>query len=44
MNNALKVMTAILMMLVFAVSCTKPDEPNNGGNNNEVNDSVVDPN
>ena len=31
-------------MMVFAMSCTKPDEPNNGGNNNGQNDSIVNPN
>ena len=43
MNSALKVMAAIMMILVFAVSCKKSDVPNYGGNNNGENDSVVDP-
>ena len=29
-------------MMVVAVDCNKPDEPNNGGNNDPQNDSVVD--
>lgn len=32
-TRALNVFTALLLMLVFAISCNKPDEPNNGGNN-----------
>ncbi len=43
MNRTLKAMAAIMLMMVFAVGCTKPDEPNNGGGNNQ-NDSIVDPN
>ncbi len=37
-------MAAIVLMMVFAVGCTKPEEPNNGGNNNNQNDTIVDPN
>ena len=44
MNRALKVMAAIVLMMVFAVGCTKPEEPNNGGNNNNQNDTIVNPN
>lgn len=33
MKNALKV---VMLLLVFAVGC-KPDEPNNGGDNNHLN-------
>lgn len=29
-----KAITAMILMMVFAVSCQKPDEPNNGGNDN----------
>jgi len=36
--------TLFALLMVFAVSCNKPDEPNNGGNNNGQNDSIVDPN
>lgn len=36
--------TLFVLLMVFAVSCNKPDEPNNGGNNNGQNDSIVDPN
>ena len=32
-----------MLMMVFAVSCTKPEGPNNGGNNNGQNDSIVNP-
>ena len=41
MNSVLKGMASLLLIAVFAVSCTKPDEPNNGGNNGQ-NDSIVD--
>ncbi len=44
MNNTIKAMAAIVLMLVFAVSCHKPEEPNNGGNNGGQNDSIVDHN
>jgi hypothetical protein len=30
-----------MLMMVAAVSCTKPDAPNNGGNNNGQNDSII---
>ena len=33
-----------MLTLVCAASCAKPDDPNDGENNNEENDSVVDPN
>jgi hypothetical protein len=33
-----------MLTLVFVASCTKPDEPNNGGDNSGPNDSIVDPN
>lgn len=45
MNRTLKAMAALMLMMVFAVSCNKPEEPNNGGNsgggNNGNNDSDV---
>ncbi len=44
MNRALKTLVAIMLTLVFVASCTKPDEPNNGGDNSGPNDSIVDPN
>lgn len=44
MNESLKAMVALMLLMVFAVSCTKPDEPNNDGNNSEQNDSIVEPN
>lgn len=43
MNRTLKTIAALMLMMVFAVGCTKPDEPNNGGNNNGQNDTVVNP-
>lgn len=46
MNKFTKAIAAVMLMMavIFAAGCTKPDEPNNGGNNNGQNDSVVDPN
>lgn len=41
MNRTLKAMAAIMLMMVFAVGCNKPDEPNNGGGNNGNNDNDV---
>ena len=41
MNSVLKGMAGLVLITVFAVSCTKPDEPNNGSNNGQ-NDSIVD--
>ena len=41
MNRLIKSIAAVMLMIVFAVGCTKPDEPNNGGNEGE-NDSIVD--
>ena len=34
----------IVLMMVFAIGCNKPDEPNNDENNNGPNDSIIDPN
>ena len=42
MNKFTKAIAAIMLMMVFTVSCNKPDEPNNGGNNNGQNDTIVD--
>ena len=42
MNRTLKAIAAIMLMMVFAVGCNKPDEPDNGGDNNGQNDSIVD--
>ena len=33
MNRTLKATAVLMLMMVFAVGCNKPDEPNNGGNN-----------
>ena len=41
MKNALKVIAAMMLLPVLSVSCTKPDEPNNGGNNGG-NDTITD--
>ena len=43
-NNSLKTLAVIVLMLVFATGCTKPDTPNNGGNGSDQNDSIVEPN
>lgn len=43
-NKSLKTLAVILLMLVFAASCTKPDTPSNGGNGSDQNDSIVEPN
>ena len=37
MNGTMKTMLAIMLMLVFAVSCNKPDEPDDGGDSHELN-------
>lgn len=42
MNRILKAIAAIMLMMVVAVGCNKPDEPNNGGNNDPQNDSIID--
>lgn len=42
MKRVLKAMAGILLMVIFAMSCTKPDEPNNEGNGDGQNDSIVD--
>ena len=42
MNKSIKSIAAIILMMFFAVSCTKSDEPNNGGNGDGQNDSIVD--
>lgn len=34
MKSVLKALTALILMMVFALSCQKPDEPNNDGNAN----------
>lgn len=42
MNRTLKAMAVLILMMVFAASCNKLDEPNNGGNNDPQNDSIID--
>jgi len=37
----MKATAAIMLMMVFAVGCNKPDEPNNGGNNDLPEEPVV---
>lgn len=41
MNKVMKALAAIMlvMAMLFVVGCTKPDDPNSGGNNNAGNDS-----
>lgn len=39
-TRILKTITAVLLMMVFAVGCNKPDEPNNGGNNGNNDNDV----
>ncbi len=34
MNGSLKMMAAMMLVLVFAANCHKPDEPNQGGDDN----------
>ena len=41
MNRLINSIAAVMLMMVFVVGCTKPDEPNNVGNEGE-NDSIVD--
>ena len=41
MNWTMKATAAIMLMMVFAVGCNKPDEPNNGGNNDLPEEPVV---
>lgn len=43
MNRTLKAMLALMLMMIFAISCSKPDVPNNEGNNGDQNDSIVEP-
>lgn len=41
MNKLAKSIGVLLLMMVFVVSCTKPEEPSNGGNNDD-NDTISD--
>ena len=41
MKRVLKAMAGILLMGILAMSCTKPDVPNNGGDGEGQNDSIV---
>ena len=36
-----RLFTLLALLMVFVVSCTKPDEPNNGGNNGGGNNSTI---
>ena len=36
-----KIYTLLALLMVFALSCNKPDEPNNGGGNNDVTVTVT---
>lgn len=40
MNKTIKAFASVMLSLLFVVSCTKPDDPNNGGNN-DSNDTIV---
>ena len=44
MNKFTKVIAAVMLMIAVVMGCTKQDEPNNGGNNNGQNDTIIDPN
>ena len=41
MNHTLKAIAAVILMVVFAMSCSKPDEPSNDDNPTDQNDSIV---
>ena len=43
MKKVMKVVAALMLMTaaIFAAGCTKPDEPNNGGNDNDGNDNGI---
>ena len=42
MSKFIKTIATVMLMMAFAASCTKPDELNNGGNNNGQNDTIMD--
>lgn len=44
MDRILKTIAAVMLMMVFTVGCNKPEEPNEGGNNDVENDTIVEPN
>ena len=37
MNRTLKAILAVMLMMLFSAGCSKPDEPNDGGNGHELN-------
>ena len=41
MKRALKAITTMILLMLFAISCNKPTDPDNGGNDVQ-NDSIVD--
>lgn len=41
MSKSIKVTAVLMLMMLFAASCTKPEVPNNDGNDNGQNDSIV---
>lgn len=41
MNRTLKAIAALMLVMVFAVGCNKPDEPNNGGMDEEVPEGAI---
>ena len=42
MNKFSKTLAIVMLMMVVAVSCTKSDDPTNGGDNNGQNDTIID--
>jgi len=44
MNRFVKNLATVMLLMVVAVCCNKPDEPHNGGNHNGQNDTVIDDN
>ena len=41
MSKSIKVTAILMLMMLFAASCTKPEVSNNDGNDNGQNDSIV---
>jgi len=41
MDKALKTIAALILMMAFAMGCSKPDEPTNNDNPTDQNDSIV---
>ena len=43
MDNILKVIVAMMVMMVVAAGCNKPEDPNQGNHENQGNDTIVVP-